>query len=98
MRSVVFNPDGTLIATGGRDNRIRLWYSYTGTPVPRFYGKGHSDLVSSLAFSPDGRWIASGSHDDSVRLWRVQDGENVKLFPKTRLNGSVEKLGYKIGD
>ena len=52
-RSVVFSPDGKLVASGGQ--ALRLWDVHTGEEVESF------DIdVHSLAFSPDGNCIVAG--------------------------------------
>ncbi|MBZ0278851.1 MAG: protein kinase, partial [Anaerolineae bacterium] len=70
VRSIAFNPDSTLLASGGRDKTIRLWDTAThqaiGEPL-----RGHTGWVNSLAFSPDGSLLASGSADGTIRLWDV---------------------------
>lgn len=70
MLSVVFSPDGTLIASGSADTTIRIWDVATRTAVGEPL-EGHSDAVNSVAFSPDGKHIASGSSDTTVRIWDV---------------------------
>ncbi len=65
--AAVFHPDGTRIATGGRDRAIRIWDTATGDELVRL--AGHTDYVFTLAFSPDGATLLSGSGDGTVRLW-----------------------------
>ena len=68
--AVAFSPDGTRIASGGRDGILRLWDAGTGDLLLKL--EGHSDYIKSLAFSPDGRQIATGSGDHTVRIWDAQ--------------------------
>jgi len=65
--AAAFHPDGTRLATAGRDRAIWLWDLARGEEVARL--QGHTDYVWSLAFSPDGTTLASGSGDFTVRLW-----------------------------
>lgn len=63
-----FCPDGTLLASGGYDNRLELWSVASG----KFLGLAghHHTGVVNLAFSPDGRHLASGE-DALLRIWRL---------------------------
>ncbi|KAF9939552.1 hypothetical protein BGZ67_009318 [Mortierella alpina] len=72
-----FSPKGDLIATGGRNQIVRLWDVETG--VCRGSMSGHSGIIRSVAFSPDGRHIASGSDDMQVRLWEVNSTTRINL-------------------
>jgi WD40 repeat protein/serine/threonine protein kinase len=65
--AAAFHPDGTRLATAGRDQAILLWDLARGEEVARL--PGHRSYVWSLAFSPDGTTLASGSGDFTVRLW-----------------------------
>ncbi len=76
LAAVAFSPDGTTLASGGRDG-LRLWSSATGRPRVNF--KGERDGVSCLAFSPDGKTLATGSEDKRVRLWGVASGKHRDL-------------------
>ncbi|KAI9772504.1 MAG: hypothetical protein M1840_000709 [Geoglossum simile] len=68
VNTVVFSPDGQLLASASADNIIRLWDTKTGAPIATF--KGHSGSVTAVAFSLDGRLLASASDGSAVRLWR----------------------------
>jgi WD40 repeat protein len=67
--SVVFNPDGTLLATG-IDRSIIIWQ--ISDSQQRFSLEGHTAWVTAIAFSPTGKSLASGSHDQTVRLWDIE--------------------------
>jgi len=76
--SVVFSPDGRLLASGSVDCTIKLWRVADGSLVRTL--TGHTDFVTSVVFSPDGRLLASGSGDKTIKLWRVADGSLVRTL------------------
>ncbi len=65
--AAAFHPDGTRLATAGRDGAVWLWDLTRGEAVARL--PGHKSYIWSVAFSPDGTTLASGSGDTTVRLW-----------------------------
>ncbi|MCK6625833.1 MAG: WD40 repeat domain-containing protein [Anaerolineae bacterium] len=77
--SVVFSPDGSLLASGSYDHAARLWRASDGTLLHSF--EGHAGAVLSLAFSPDGAVLATASDDGTVKLWKVSTGELWQTFP-----------------
>ncbi len=85
---VAFSADGETLASGGEDNRIKLWRVSNGHQMQEL--EGHSQAVSSLAFSPDGSVLASGSFDRSIKLWRVAErdkSETLGMHPTAQVKG-----------
>ncbi|KAK3359288.1 WD40-repeat-containing domain protein, partial [Lasiosphaeria hispida] len=72
VHSVDFSPDSKLIASGSRDQTIKIWDTATGACTQTL--KGHSDSVYSIAFSPDSKLIASGSDDQTIKIWDTATG------------------------
>ena len=69
---VVFNPDGTRIASSSNDHTIRLWEAATGRHLWTL--SGHGGTPFGLSFSPDGTRLASSSTEQTVKIWDVATG------------------------
>lgn len=66
----------TFIATGSRDNKIKLW-NERGVLIKTL--EGHDTWVRGLAFHPQGKCLISISDDRTVRCWDLsQDARLVK--------------------
>jgi WD40 repeat protein len=63
---VAFNPDGTRLAAGCRDNTIRLIDVARRQQVAELYD--HTAYFHAVAWSPDGTRLVSGSGDYTVRV------------------------------
>jgi WD40 repeat protein/serine/threonine protein kinase len=86
VTSVAYSPDGSFIASGGRDkvalpdpdNTIRLWDATSGAEIQTL--KGHDHFVTSVDFSSDGSRLVSGSYDRTVRLWSAESPEALAVM------------------
>jgi WD40 repeat protein len=67
---LAFSSDGTLLAAGHVDGRVRLWDVVTGELLVPLAGHPQSPWLR-VAFSPDGTLLASGGWDGTVWLWHV---------------------------
>jgi WD40 repeat protein/tRNA A-37 threonylcarbamoyl transferase component Bud32 len=75
VSTVAFNPDGTLLFSGGRAPCL-LWDAATGRPLLSIEG----DYISAAAFSPDGRRLAFSSTNDGVTVWDLEHGRGTRTL------------------
>jgi WD40 repeat protein len=71
--AVAWSPDGTRLASAGRDRRVQVWDVETGEPVCLY--EGHTEAVYALAWSPDSAFLASAGRDKQVAVWDAETGE-----------------------
>ena len=80
---VAFSPDGTQLATGCHDGRVRLFDVAKGTVIREIQAHvtvPQPSAVYCLAWSADGKQIVSGSFDRTLKLWNVADGKLIREF------------------
>jgi type IV pilus assembly protein PilM len=70
VRSLAASPDGTLLAAGCSDGRVRLWDLMTGELLDA--ADGPAWFIQCLAFSRDGKQLAAGCLDGSLWLWSIE--------------------------
>ena len=93
--AVAFNPQGTMLASGGWDGTLRLWrIRNAGDTKPigapdRMKARGG---IRGLAFSPDGRTVAVASSDGGVSLWDVV--RRKKIRDTTPSGEALEKVAF----
>jgi WD40 repeat protein len=87
---LAFSPDGTRLASAGRNGMVRVWDVAAGRSGPPL--KGHAGMVWSVAFSPDGAQLASTGSDGTIRLWDAATGRGLKALEIQ--GGSVRGVAF----
>ena len=100
VNSVVFSPDGNMIASSSGNGTIRLWNAHTGEFIK--YLEGHTKSVNSVVFSPNGNTLIS-TGEDGACLWDVNTGEFIDEFQIPAVSaafspdGKTCAIGSEIG-
>ena len=62
------------LATGGADNKVRIWkvHKLEGKPIDFLATlSGHDKAVNIVRFSPNGRYLATSGDDGAVLIWTI---------------------------
>jgi small GTP-binding protein len=78
VKSVAFNPQGEMLASGSDDKTVKLWEARSGKLLRTL--EGHQEWVWSVAFDPKGETLASGSQDKTVKIWEAQSGKLLRAL------------------
>ncbi|MGO9915767.1 MAG: WD40 repeat domain-containing serine/threonine protein kinase [Isosphaeraceae bacterium] len=79
---VAWSPDGTKLASGGRDKTVKIRDGTTGQQVLSL--SGHDSFVWSVAWSPDCRRLAGAGTDPTIRVWDAFTGRGALTLPGHR--------------
>jgi WD40 repeat protein len=90
--ALAVNSERGLIASGGRDDVVRIWDLATGAPRAP-YMRHSGGMLRAVAISEDGRFVASAG-EDSARVWTTEDGELVRDVP---VNGAALAVAIAPG-
>ncbi|KAJ4468863.1 histone transcription regulator 1 [Lentinula aciculospora] len=94
--SVHVHPDGSRIATGGLDAKVRIWStkpilnpaSEESNRPPRSLCTlaMHTGPVLTVRWAHSGRWLASGSDDEIVMIWDLDPNARGKVWGSDEVN------------
>ncbi|KAI0938409.1 hypothetical protein AcV5_000100 [Taiwanofungus camphoratus] len=94
--SVHVHPDGSRIATGGLDAKVRIWstkpiLNYTselsGRPPKSLSTlQMHTGPVLVVRWAHSGRWLASGSDDEIVMIWDLDPMAKGRMWGSDEVN------------
>ncbi len=73
VRALAVSPDGTILASCGNDNLVKLWSIPNGEHIREL--AGHTCHVYNVAFHPDGKHLISADLKGVVKAWDVAKGE-----------------------
>ena len=78
IAALAFSPNSQFLASGSRDNTVRLWEVATGHSRQEW--DAHRAMVRAVAFSPDSTWLVSGGDDCITRRWHLETGKSLGIF------------------
>ncbi|MCP4697849.1 MAG: protein kinase [Gammaproteobacteria bacterium] len=80
VKSIAYSPDGKLLATIGRSQKLKFWDVQSGNPAGEAE-LGYSNDIMRLAFSPNGLVLAiAGGYN--VELWDVPKRKRLAVLHK----------------
>ena len=86
LNTVCVSPDGSLAASGGKDNTAMLWDLNEGK---RLYSLDAGEIINGLVFSPNRYWLCAAT-DDSIKIWDLESKIVVDtLRPEETANGKI---------
>jgi WD40 repeat protein len=93
VTSVQYSSDNSIIASGGNDNKIKIWDS-AGNLI--YTLNGHTDDITSLRFSSTNDTLWSSSLDNTIRMWDVNTSNLLQTH--TVSNADINAMDYNFAN
>ncbi|WP_395649402.1 TIR domain-containing protein [Planktothrix agardhii] len=95
IQTISFSPDGETLATGGYDNKVKLWDRNNQFTQEL---KGHDRAVMSVSFNKNSDLLATASLDQTVRLWGKKEEKWEEILPPLENNTSIFSVSINPND
>jgi WD40 repeat protein/serine/threonine protein kinase len=93
--ALAISRDGKLLASAGRDRRVRLSDARTGRELHSF---AHEDFVMHLAFSRETPLLAGVSNGGQLRIWKTADGQLLREITTNPVSALAAATSLFVSD
>jgi WD40 repeat protein/serine/threonine protein kinase len=92
---VAFSPDGTLLASAGRDRMVKVWDTATGKLIQSL--KGFREPPQTVAFSPKRPLLAAGDLAGVIHIWETKSWRPQPM-PAPELGHEIYAVAFSPND
>ncbi|XP_026410823.1 uncharacterized protein LOC113306054 [Papaver somniferum] len=78
VKSVDCHPTKSLLASGGKDNLVKLWDAESGKELQSLHG--HKKTVTCVKWNQNGNWLLTASEDQLIKLYDVRAVKELRSF------------------
>jgi WD40 repeat protein len=82
VNALSFQPQGTMLASGGQDGKVRLFDLVKGAQLREINAHPTKDgtMIYAVGWTPDGKQVLTAGYDNSLRLFDAASGNKVREF------------------
>jgi eukaryotic-like serine/threonine-protein kinase len=94
VRSLVFSPDGTLLASVGQNEDVRLWNPTNGQHIYTFGAEDKSSTPQTIAFTREAPTLLIAYSDGEIAIWHCSTYQELHRW-ETHANPAVS-VAYSL--
>ncbi len=91
--SLAFSPDGEILYTWSRDEKVRLWGVGTGNMLREFAASARRGFRPG-SFSPDGNWFACEGEEQELLLFDLATGNVLRRIKSSAKQGDFTTFAF----